>query len=194
MKTHPTTEKIGDDYVTYFSVVSNPNERSLHESIGRIAVEFGRFEYLVKAAIEKLSRELQGTAQINFLDGIALAEKEFTFSKQCDLLGQLFEKREPNAEKKDAFFTFVSEVKKIGEDRNDAVHGCWAGKHNGFYLRLRSHRVRRSDEPMQEAQTVSLTDLENLFKKINASRFLLAASIGFDIGHRVPIAITQARS
>ncbi len=196
MRLDPTAGTIGQDQVTYFSMISGPREHPLYEIIGRIAVEFGRLEYLVKVAIEKLSRELAlrdglRGEDVQFIEGMAQAEREYTFSACCSHLDQLYAKWGAEPERVVEFKNLVERLLRIGEERNGLIHGCWSSSDEGTFLRLRSRYDRKSKSLQQSVERFTLLDLEDFHKTVNWLRFLLFAGIGADIGHIVPIAASE---
>ena len=88
MRIDPASHKIGRDKVTSFSMVSGPEDETFERLVGQIAVEFGRLEYLVKVAAEKLNRELAlrggiEEGEVSFIEGMLQAERAHSFSNYC---------------------------------------------------------------------------------------------------------------
>jgi hypothetical protein len=193
MRLDPTSHKIGRDTVTSFSMVSGPEDETFERLVGQIAVEFGRLEYLVKVAAEKLNRELAlrggiEEGEISFIDGMVQAERVHSFSKYCALLGTLHEKWESDSSRVLAFKELVKHLLNIGEERNAVMHGCWSTSSSETFLRLRSRFDRQTKTLHQSVERYTLFDLSDFYRNVNSSRFLVSASIGMDLGPTVPIA------
>lgn len=185
---------IGKDEVTYFSMVSGRGDEVLHQILGRIVVEFGRLEFLVKAAIEKLSRELRVRGdevpgeEVSFTEGMTEAEKQYTFSKSCRHLEEIFKKWESDPRRAAAFSSFVAHLQEVGKERNAMIHGCWSVSENATFVRLYSRYDSKMASLRQIAERFTIEDLEDFFRLVNHRRYLLAANIGLDIGHVLPLA------
>lgn len=131
MRIDPATSSIGKDQVTYFSMVSDPRDHRLHEIVGEIAVEFGRLEYLVKAAIEKLTRQFavqrgHPEEDTGFIEGMLQAENNHTFSACCIHLRELYAKWQTDPERLSAFRGLIEGLLRSGDERNAIIHGCWS--------------------------------------------------------------------
>jgi hypothetical protein len=207
MRLDPITTSIGNDQVTYFSMVSGPGDERLHEIVGQIAIEFGRLEYLVKAAIEKITRELAvqgGLAEedVRFIDGMLQAENKYTFSACCSHLDELYAKWQTDPERVSAFSALVERLLRSGEERNAIIHGCWstsptlksgaaAASEGDTFLRLRSRYDRKSKALHQSVERFTIYDLTSFFRTVNWQRYLLGISIGDNLIATVPIAAAE---
>lgn len=193
MQLDPTSHQIGRDKVTSFSMVSGPEDETFERLVGQIAVEFGRLEYLVKVAAEKLNRKLAlrsgiEEGEVSFVDGMVQAERTHSFSKYCALLGTLHEKWESDSSRVLAFKELMKQLLNIGEERNAVMHGCWSTSSSETFLRLRSRFDRQTKTLHQSVERFTLLDFSDFYRTVNSARFLVSASIGMDFGPTVPIA------
>lgn len=180
MRTDSYQDSIGSDEVMYYSLVTGPEDDKTFEMVGKIIVEFGRIEYIVKLGIERLSRNLKRRVGIdeNFSTGIFEAEREKKFQNLCDKLEYKFNQANIDDQKIKSFKTLLNRLQEAYELRNTIVHGCWSTdpERNNTIIRSKmEHKVLK-----QWMMVCSVSDLKDFFHRINYMRFCLSVAIGTD--------------
>ena len=101
-----------------------------YEEFARLAVAFGRIEYMIKLSIKSLGGK-------GFTAGMAHAESKRQFSVLCEEA-----KKEANARlypsQATSFYAIIDQAKDLGDYRNDTIHALWTtDDKTGQPLRIR---------------------------------------------------------
>src|SRR5215469_15013737 len=88
------------------------------DGMGRLVVEFGRAEYLVKLVF----KQLHG---LSFSKGLALAEGHRQFSKLCEETKKAADEKLTDVEQRSKLVDVLDEMRELSLERNDMIHAMW---------------------------------------------------------------------
>jgi len=124
-----------------------------YDELGRLVVDFGRVEYMVKLFIEDLGGK-------GFTAGMADAESRRAFSALCDAAKQGIEGDCClTNEQKSAFVNLIEMAISLGNYRNDIVHALWTADGRGYPIRIRPKWIRASRSVKWDGGPVSVDEL-----------------------------------
>jgi hypothetical protein len=141
-----------------------------YEEVGRLAVAFGRLEYLIKLCLKNLVDE-------GFTRGMAEAESQRQFSTLCKQAKQRAYER-LNQEQARAFSALLDQATNLANTRNDVIHALWTTDPAGEPLRIRPRwdKARSSVDwssshvvPMNLIQDTR-SQIDNLYRELETLR------------------------
>ncbi len=125
--------------------LSDAFEGGFYESLGRVAVAFGRLEYFIVIAMKRLrqaDRQARSLPTKSFDDAV-LNDIRFDFKKCEQEAVALFASLVADGPRRTDFTESFSKARLLWEnERNDCLHCCWTAAHDGAPMRLRPEKVR----------------------------------------------------
>jgi hypothetical protein len=134
------------------------------DALGRLTVEFGRVEYLVKLTF----KQLHG---LPFSEGLALAEGHRQFSELCSEVKKGAERNLTDAEQREKLMEVVGDLLELSRERNDMVHAFWFEMEAGSMQRTRvelDKKTRTLD--WSKSMQFGTTDVRSLAEQLRVCR------------------------
>jgi hypothetical protein len=122
--------------------------------MGRLVVAFGRLEYLIKLCVKDVTRR-------GFTRGMIEAKSERQFNKLCERAKKLAIKHLTH-DAANQFCQVIDYVRKLANERNDAVHALWTTDDKGKPLRIRPQWNKSTKTVDWENRVVELAELQTL--------------------------------
>jgi len=88
------------------------------EQMGKLVVEFGRAEYLVKLVF----KQLHG---LPFSEGLALAEGHRQFSTLCEETKKTADEKLADVAQRNKLVDVLDEMRELSVERNHMIHAMW---------------------------------------------------------------------
>jgi len=144
--------------------------RGIWTELGKLAVAFGRLEYMImligKGAIRR-KHQNAGAGAVTFTRALAEASNNKVFFELCDRVTQLCDEayKPPSAELI-AIKSGIGEAKELARDRNDYIHAHWTARPDGSALRVRpTWNKDRQTISWVNSRPVQITEIRALRRK-----------------------------
>jgi hypothetical protein len=109
------------------------------EALGRLEVEYGRAEYLLKLVYKQLHGR-------SFSEGMELAEGHRQFTTLSEETKKTAQKRLTDPRQRDKLCDVIDELQEQARDRNDMIHAMWHATDDGKMQRTRIERDKKTSK------------------------------------------------